>query len=129
MFVINGSPYPAGPGFTAVYVVSESDGANLNMDCMYNGSASTGMVNWELIRSDFAGPVQPTPGPAPAGDPESLLIDTPDALTLWSSDGTTLLFIDISPQLEGLYQCSAGEVTLRILLTYSKTIAFLWALS
>ena len=114
--MINDQPYPAGPDFMAVYVVSVSDGTNLTIDCRYNSSITT--ASWELVRTDFDGPVRPNPGPAPNGDLESLLRNTPDTLTTWAADGTTLRFFDVSPQLEGLYRCSAAGVDLQILFTF-----------
>jgi hypothetical protein len=113
VFVINDVAYPAGPEFVAVYVVGEFDGSTLNIECRYNSSTST--ASWELVRSDYDGFGVNT-GPAPV-EPVTLVIDAPGALTEWAANGTTLSFFEISPQLEGLYQCTAAGVNLRILLT------------
>ena len=111
--MINDVAYPAGPEFVAVYVVSEFDGSTLDIECRYNSSTST--ASWELVRSDYDGFGVNT-GPAPV-EPVTLVIDAPGALTEWVANGTTLSFFQISPQLEGLYRCTAAGVNLRILLT------------
>ena len=117
--MINDVAYPAGTKFVAVYVVSESDGSTLDIECRYNSSTST--ASWELVRSDYDGDGV-NPGPAPV-DPVTLVIDAPGALTEWAANGTTLSFFQISPQLEGLYRCTAARGNLRILLTYGMVNA------
>ena len=96
--------------------MSDSDGDTLNIDCVHGVDVST--ADWELVTSEFDGEPQPSPGPAPSVS-QSLLVDTPEALTEWFADGTVLTFTSLSPQLEGIYRCGVGNM--RIRLTYGKT--------
>lgn len=113
-FIIRGVSYPAGlvPSFTAVYVISETDGMDLTVQCAHNVSGIS-IVQWSVINNDFA----PTPSTAPDGDPE---LFSEGGNTRWSSDGRNLMFTGIGTVIEGIYRCTVGESRFEIRLTFGK---------
>ena len=96
-----------------MYIVTPFDGDAIAIVCNHSMSGET-PADWTVVSFDFQGQGLPGTGPVPIGDPQTILIDVPGAVTEYASDGmSTLTFISPTVQMEGVYSC-AGSLRLRL---------------